>query len=140
MPGMQALSDREKALLMGFAQCLGTARDIEFLIDIGQMEIDGTLTDKEACRYFFITQPAREQSQHLKFARGQTFKHAASAPLFAETRDEAARDLRLHQHFSTSNRPHRLREFVRGNVFEDVAARASSQRFIEMFFAIEGGE
>src|SRR5436305_14660673 len=104
------------------------------------MEVDGTLADKEACRYFFITQSAREQPQHLKFARSQTFKHAASAPLFAETRDEAARDLRLHQYFSTSNHPHRLGEFVRGDVFEDVAARTSSQRFIEIFFAIEGGE
>src|SRR2546421_12247030 len=137
---MQELSDREQTLLVSLAQCLSTARDIEFLIDIGQMEIDGTLTDKEACRYFFITQSAREQPQHLKFARGQTFKHAASAPLFAETRDEAARDLRLHQHFSTSNPPHRLRAFVRGNGFEDIAARTSSQRFIEIFFAIEGGE
>src|SRR6266568_2138649 len=140
MPGMQALSDREKALLMGFAQCLGTARDVEFLIDIGQMEIDGTLTDKEACRYFFITQSAREQPQHLEFARGQTFKHTASAPLFAETRDEASGDLRLHQYFPTSNHPHSLREFVRGNVFEDVAARTSAQRLIEIFFTIEGGE
>src|ERR1700730_1436469 len=110
---------------MGLAQCLGTARDVEFLIDIGQMEIDGTLTDKEACRYFFITQSAREQSEDLKFARGQTFKHAARTPLFAETRDEAARDLRLHQYFPTSNHPHRLREFVRGDVFEDIASSAS---------------
>ena len=39
---------RDQPLLNRFAQRLGSSRHIQFLIDVGEVEVDGTLADEEA--------------------------------------------------------------------------------------------
>ncbi len=63
---------------------------------------------------------------------------AASLP--AEARDQATGDLRLHQHFATRHHSHRLGEFVRGDILEDVSLGACAQCLVQVLFAIQRGE
>src|SRR5579883_154555 len=64
-PLSQPGSSCNDALFQCFAQGFGTARDVQLLINICQMEIHGPLAHVETSGYFFVAQATRQQAQYL---------------------------------------------------------------------------
>src|SRR5450631_2959860 len=114
------------------------------------MRLDRLLIDHESCRDLGIRKTLSDQPQDLKLARREHIKtrgvgrgnrvEICPATKRRELADEAASDAGRKQRFAVRDNPNCLEQSFGGDVLEQKAASTSTQRFVDVFIEIEGGQ
>jgi hypothetical protein len=130
-----------QALLPGEYGCLRAVEHVQFAEDIAHVPFDGFFADHQFVGDSRVREAIGDQAQDFEFAVTQFYKEIWRVS-FGSTYllDNARGYARMQHRFACGSFTHRLGQFIRADIFQDVGEGAGAQRWKDVFVLVIGGE
>src|SRR6516162_5537150 len=88
--------------------------DMQFLIDMPYMSMDGGVAEAHAIGYFLVQIPFRKKVEHFRFARREIVRIARGRQRFLEGLDDFAGNMAAHRRATGVNLMNRRKQLSGG--------------------------
>jgi hypothetical protein len=123
---LRQIAGKNQSTARGIERRLCAARQPELAQEVGDVDADGLLADRQSIGDLAIAQTARNQLQHLLLAFGQPNRRLLEAAVRAQ---QLARRLRMQVRLAAMNGVDGVRQLLHSNILEQIPVRPSLDRF-----------